>query len=94
MGPGIVEGLILLKDMLPMFVPTKAHLGIIVMVKLLLSFLLAASVTLIINGPKAPATTGVPEITPVPAFNESPDGRLPDITDHVKGGLLPVHVKV
>jgi hypothetical protein len=74
-------------------VPTKAHAGLIVMVKFLSSCFPAASVTLILKA-KAPETTGVPEITPETAFSESPDGRLPDVTDHVNGGSRPVHVKV
>ena len=95
MGPGVVEGSILLNDMLPMLVPTKTHAGLIVMAKFLLSLFPALSVTLTPNGPKVPETTGVPEITPMLAFNESPDGRLPEITDHVYGGPPPVvHVKV
>lgn len=94
MGPGVVEGSILLNDMLPVLVPTKAHVEPIVMVKFLLPLFPAASVTLIPKA-KAPETTGVPEITPVLEFNKSPDGRLPDVTDHVYGGPPPaVHVKV
>ena len=82
MGPGVVEGSILLNDMLPVLVPTKAHAGMIVMVNALLPVFPFLSATLMVNA-KAPETTGVPEITPVPAFNESPDGRLPVVTDHV-----------
>ena len=37
---------------------------------------------------------GVPEITPVAAFNVRPAGRLPVVTDQVMGAIPPVDCKV
>jgi hypothetical protein len=37
---------------------------------------------------------GVPEITPVAAFNDNPEGRLPVVTAHVYGAMPPVACRV
>jgi hypothetical protein len=36
-----------------------------------------------------PATSGVPEITPVEAFSDRPGGNDPPLTDHEYGGTPP-----
>lgn len=37
---------------------------------------------------------GVPEMTPVAAFNDNPEGRLPVVTAHVYGAIPPVACRV
>jgi hypothetical protein len=51
------------------------------------------SVTLI-TGLNEPDTVGVPEITPVVVFNDTPVGKTPLNTDHVYAAVPPVTVKV
>jgi hypothetical protein len=41
-----------------------------------------------------PIVVGVPEMTPVEAARVNPDGRLPDVTDHVYAGVPPAACKV
>jgi hypothetical protein len=37
---------------------------------------------------------GVPVMTPVEAFNESPLGKAPLVTDHEYGGVPPIALRV
>lgn len=37
-----------------------------------------------------PVVVGVPEIIPVLALSASPEGKLPDVTDHESGGVPPL----
>jgi hypothetical protein len=41
-----------------------------------------------------PAVVGVPEITPVELFKDSPAGRLPVVTAHEYGVTPPVAARV
>ena len=41
-----------------------------------------------------PLTVGVPEITPVAAFNVKPTGRVPRVRLQVSGEVPPVEVRV
>jgi hypothetical protein len=41
-----------------------------------------------------PAAVGVPEITPVLAFKDSPAGNVPVLSDHVYGENPPIEDRV
>jgi hypothetical protein len=41
-----------------------------------------------------PGSEGIPDMAPVPAFNDSPAGRLPEVMLHVYGATPPVAAKV
>ena len=53
----------------------------------------ALSVTRAVNR-NAPALMGVPLMMPVEAFNLTPPGKAPALTDHVYGSVPPVAVSV
>lgn len=41
-----------------------------------------------------PVAVGVPEITPVLAASDRPDGNEPELIDHVYGDVPPLHAMV
>ena len=66
----------------PVVMLKGSALGAIVMANCLLAvaWLVSATCTLKVNGPVAER---LPDRTPVEAFSESPDGSVPDETDHI-----------
>jgi hypothetical protein len=57
-------------------------------------FGLPESCTWNVSGELLTAAVGVPVMAPVEAFNDSPAGRVPLVTDHVNGMVPPVAASV